>query len=156
MMLHMNRSARPLTEEAALEAIAAQSGPADEGRRGLGGDMRLLAECGILHKLIAPGDPVAQATLLRRIGRASLSVGRLAEGHMNALKLIRLYGTRLHQGRHVTAAGQGVIFGVWGADGASPVTAEHHLNGTLRLTGGKRFASGLGTVSRAVVTQRWA
>ncbi len=154
MTLQLTSTFRPLTEEAALGAIAENAALADEGRRGLAADMRRLAQSGLLRRLATPGDPVVQATLLRRIGRASLSVGRLAEGHMNAVKLIRLYGARCHQSRHLTAAGQGLVFGVWGADGAVPVTAEPHSNGTLGLKGRKRFASGLGAVSRAVVTAR--
>ena len=73
-----------------LEAIRDRARAADEGRADLAADIAELRAAGVLEALCAPGDPVAQATLLRRIGRVSLSVGRLVEGHMNAVALIRL------------------------------------------------------------------
>ena len=42
------------------------------------------------------------------------------------------------------------LWGVWGADGAEPLTLREG-----RLVGGKRYASGLGTVARAIVTVPW-
>lgn len=147
---------RPQSEADALKAVAEAALRADAGACDLSGDMRQLASSGILARLCAFEGGVqqarAQATLLRRIGRASLSVGRLAEGHMNALKLITLYGTPDQLRRHTASARNGAIFGVWGADADQPVTVVTELDGRLRLAGGKRFASGLGTVTHAVVT----
>lgn len=49
------------------------------------------------------------------IGRASLSAGRLFEGHVNAIKLLNLY-----------APGQSPdgLLGIWGADSPDPVRIE--------------------------------
>ncbi|MCA0961827.1 acyl-CoA dehydrogenase family protein [Salipiger bermudensis] len=147
------------TEADALKAVAEGALDADAGARDLSEDMRRLADSGILARLCTfeggPEQIRAQATLLRRIGRASLSVGRLAEGHMNALKLVTLYGTPEQVQRHISNARNGAIYGVWGADAAPPVTVSAELDGRLRLAGGKRFASGLGTVSHAVVTAQY-
>ncbi len=152
------RTMPPLAEACALEAIAAGALAADAGRRDLSGDMRRLASSGILARLCTFAgksyEIKTQATLLRRIGRANLSVGRLAEGHMNALKLVTLYGTPEQVQRHTAAASRGAIYGVWGADGDPPVSVAADSGGQLRLAGSKRFASGLGTVSHAVVTAK--
>ncbi|MEQ8291241.1 MAG: acyl-CoA dehydrogenase family protein [Roseovarius sp.] len=152
MTLHKVTRADAPSEDEALSSIAALAVPADQDRRSLAGDMYRLSQCGLLGALSRAGDPVQQATILRRIGRASLSVGRLAEGHMNAMKLILLYGTQAQVYRYSLEARQGMVFGVWGADDDPPVTVAADTGERLRLSGGKRFASGLGTVSRAVVT----
>lgn len=142
-----------LSQDDVLDEIAANAAAADAGQRTLAPDMALLCEAGLLARLASPTvPPREQATLLRRIARASLSVGRLAEGHMNALRLVALYGTGDQQRRHMAAADAGAIFGVWGADGPVPVGVAEYRAGRISLCGGKRFASGLGTVSRAVVT----
>ncbi|QHQ35390.1 acyl-CoA/acyl-ACP dehydrogenase [Algicella marina] len=150
------RETRSLTEAGALKAVAAGVVEADAGHRDLSGDMHRLASSGILDRLCTsaatPAEAQEHATLLRRIGRASLSVGRLAEGHMNALKLLHLYGTPAQVERHSAAARHGAIYGVWGADGDQPVRIDAELDGRVRLAGGKRFASGIGSVSYAVVT----
>lgn len=151
-------SMQPLTEVDALKAVADVALKADAGLCDLSGDMRRLAASGILARLCTfqgnPQETREQATLLRRIGRASLSVGRLAEGHMNALKLVSLYGTPEQVRRHTNLARNGAIYGVWGADADPPVRVMSELDGRLRMAGGKRFASGLGTVSHAVVTAK--
>ncbi len=94
------------------------------------------------------------AGALRRIGRADLSVGRIIEGHLNALRLIGLYGDQAQKRRFLASAGEGAVFGVWGADGPSPVEISAAASGQSRLSGSKRFASGLGLLSFAVVTAR--
>ena len=152
MTVHKVTRADAPSEEDALTSIAALAVPADQDRRSLAGDMYRLAQCGLLGVLSRGGDPLHHATILRRIGRASLSVGRLAEGHMNAMKLILLYGTQAQVYRCSLEARQGMVLGVWGADDDPPVMVEEETGGRLRLSGGKRFASGLGTVGRAVVT----
>ncbi|MBN8189762.1 MAG: acyl-CoA dehydrogenase [Rhodobacteraceae bacterium] len=152
-MIPRTASARSaLSDGDALDRIATGAVEADAGMRGLAADMTLLTACGMLERLCSEADPASHVTLLRRIGRASQSVGRLAEGHMNALGLVTLYGTVRQQHDHRAAARSGTIFGVWGADGEPPVRILRDEGAGLYLTGCKRFASGLGTVSRAVVT----
>lgn len=74
------------------------------------------------------------------IGKASLSAGRLFEGHANALKLLALYGP--------SQKPDGLL-GVWGADGPDPVRIE---GDTLR--GQKLFASGADVLDHVIVTAR--
>jgi alkylation response protein AidB-like acyl-CoA dehydrogenase len=86
--------------------------------------------------------------ILAAIGCGDLSVGRIYEGHVNALHLIRQFGTRSQQQRFGALAGAGNIFGVWNTDhpGESLV-----LDGAL-LRGRKAFASGADGLSHAIVT----
>ncbi|SHJ25740.1 hypothetical protein [Wenxinia saemankumensis] len=135
----------------ALDNIRARALAADEGRADLSQDISDLRACGLLDALAEPGDPLWQATWLRRIGRASLSVGRLVEGHMNAVALIRLYAScpRKHA---LLAQCRWALHGVWGAEREDPATIREAFDGRLTLSGTKSFASGLGLVGTAIVT----
>ncbi|WP_062012759.1 acyl-CoA dehydrogenase family protein [Aureimonas sp. AU4] len=89
--------------------------------------------------------------LLARIGGADLSLGRLLEGHLNALQLVALYGSEA-QKRHVLASVRaGTLLGVWGADTEPRFAVSGADSGELRLSGAKRYASGLGLVGLALV-----
>lgn len=86
---------------------------------------------------------------LSRIAEYSLSLARIFEGHINALGLIFRWGTDDLQTRVAEQVKDGLLLGVWGADAETPVRYCADAN---RLTGKKRYASGLGEVGRAVVT----
>ena len=142
-----------------FERIAARAEAADRGASDLRLDLEEITWAGLLVLPLPPrvggvslgspgGDPIALATLLRRIGRASLSVARLYEGHVNAVKLVSLYGDAATRARAWRAVRSGALMGVWGADGSPPL----ERGGNDRLSGTKRFASGLGLVSLAVVS----
>ena len=94
--------------------IAAGAAEADASHRDLSADMVLLATSGILRRLYAEADPADHVGLLRRIGAASLPVGRLAEGHMNAMRLIAIYGMPAKRRAHAAEALHGRVCGVWG------------------------------------------
>jgi len=107
----------------------------------------LTAACGVV-----PYDD-AQA-MLTAIGSASLTVGRLFEGHLNAVRLARRFGNATTTAilDFETAAGR--ISGVWNAErGGGGVTATR-IAGGFRLFGGKVHCSGAGSVRRPVVTAR--
>ncbi|SMO98265.1 acyl-CoA dehydrogenase family protein [Paracoccus laeviglucosivorans] len=104
----------------------------------------LLAACGELaHQ---PADALDLMAALVAIGSASLSAGRLFEGHVNAVKLVKLYAGRAAPCLMKNVA-SGALFGIWGADGAVPARLEA---GVLR--GEKLFASGADVVDRAVIS----
>jgi len=90
---------------------------------------------------------------LRMLGRANLSVARLFEGHMNAVKLVALHaGPELRDAVGARIVDDDLLLGVWGADDpAAPLSMEREGE-AIRLCGAKRFASGLGIVDEAVVT----
>lgn len=117
---------------AALDALA-RAAPAEDRGADIGPSMERLLACGILEA----GTPAELAAALVRVAEVNLPAARLAEGHVNALRLIRLLGGEARPGLH----------GVWGADADAPCEA-----GREGLRGSKRYASGLGTVTRAVVT----
>jgi alkylation response protein AidB-like acyl-CoA dehydrogenase len=108
-----------------------------------------------LRRLGLVSDPPLQTAEMTRllrclaaIGRGSLSVGRIFEGHCNALLLIRLFGTRLQHERFSLIASGGGLLGLWNADlPEEPLQLE---NG--RLDGKKCFASGVDGLRYALVT----
>lgn len=85
--------------------------------------------------------------LLRLVGRGSLAVGRLFEGHVNALTLVGLYGSAEQRDRVAGEAAQGHLFGLWNTEAAPGLSLA---DGVLR--GAKTFCSGAGHVTRALVT----
>ena len=90
--------------------------------------------------------------VLRALGRANLSVARLFEGHMNAVKLVALYGGDPEQRKVAEAVEAGALLGVWGADDPHEPVRYENRGQRLSLSGKKRFASGLGLVRKAIVT----
>ncbi|PYD48583.1 acyl-CoA dehydrogenase family protein [Novacetimonas pomaceti] len=91
--------------------------------------------------------------LLRLVGQGSLALGRIVEGHINALRLIACYGTPDQLARAAMDVHDGALFGVWVTEGATPLRMEQ-VGGTIRLRGEKIFASGARHVTRALVTAR--
>ncbi|ATR19852.1 acyl-CoA dehydrogenase family protein [Roseomonas sp. FDAARGOS_362] len=96
-----------------------------------------------------PGGTKPLMRALRRIGRASLPLGRLFEGHVNALRLVAAYGTPEQVEEAAADARAGRLFGVWAAEvpGRGLVLEED----MRRLSGGKIWCSGAGLVERALV-----
>ncbi len=90
-------------------------------------------------------------TLLTQIGRANLAVGRIYEGHVNALQLIQTFGTPTQIEAFANDAHQHKIFGVWNAEAADGVTIMPLGNGKYRLDGAKTFATGCGYVDRPFI-----
>jgi alkylation response protein AidB-like acyl-CoA dehydrogenase len=93
----------------------------------------------------------ALLALLRLIGGANLSLGRIFEGHVNALQLVARYG-HAEQVRQVAAdAAEGHLFAVWVTEAADPVS----LTGApprLQLRGSKHFCSAAALATRALIT----
>ncbi len=80
------------------------------------------------------------------IGSADLSMARLWEGHLNAIRLIQIHGSEIQNRRAARVARAGHLLGVWGADTSAPVRLDRGA-----LSGAKQFCSGLGVVHLAVV-----
>ena len=100
----------------------------------------------------APPHTLALLRTLQHLGRGNLAVGRLYEGHVNALQLVASYGTPLQQERWAADARQGHLFAVWNTEDRDGVRLEPLGGGRWRLGGGKTFASGAGHASRPLVT----
>ena len=89
---------------------------------------------------------------LAQVGRGNLVVGRLYEGHVNALQLVERFGDELQRRRWQADAVAGRLFAVWNTEAADGVKLQADGSGAYRLAGAKTFASGCGKVGRAVVT----
>jgi alkylation response protein AidB-like acyl-CoA dehydrogenase len=102
--------------------------------------------------LCEPERVGALCAILAAVGRGSLAVGRLYEGHVNALALVLRYGSDAARDRLARDTRDGHLFGVWNTEPepGGLVLAE----GALR--GAKSFASGAGHVTRPLVTARLA
>lgn len=94
------------------------------------------------------------ARVLSTIGAGSLPLGRVYEGHVNALGLILTYGTPAQRSTAAAEARAGHLFGVWATDdGAAPLRLEPSGE-AWTLHGRKILASGAGWVTRPLVTAR--
>lgn len=96
----------------------------------------------------------ALAEVLRLVGYGSLALGRLYEGHVNAIQLIARYGTPDQRSRLFADARAGHLFGVWNTEPAEGGLRVEARDTDGQLFGVKTFASGAGYVTRALVTAR--
>ena len=125
-------------------------------------EFELIAQAGLLTAPLAgkwgglglgiDASSIAQLlTILTQIGRANLAVGRIYEGHVNALQLIQTFGTLTQIETAATAAHDRKIFGVWNAEETDGVTIMPLGNGKYQLAGAKTFATGCGYVDRPFI-----
>lgn len=120
-------------------------------------DVAALQESGLLSAVLPPefagaglaGQPLCDT--LRTIGSGSLPLGRIFEGHVNALGLVARYGRRDQITLVAGEACEGRLFGVWNTDDREGLrlVAEQ---GSYRLEGRKILASGAGYIERPIVT----
>ncbi len=142
---------------AADEAVAALDRRArgEVDAAGLVADLRA---SGLLRLCLAPGDggaglateavlAPALARVLRRIGAADLSAGRLFEGHVNAVKLVALYGSPEMRAGFAADIRDGAISGCWNAERPPGLAFDG-----ARLTGEKIWCSGAGVIERPLTT----
>ena len=94
------------------------------------------------------GVPLSE--VLRSIGSGSLPLGRLFEGHVNALELVLRYGER-EQVDYRGGARAGKLFGVWNTDASNDLRLIRRRE-RYRLVGRKILASGAGHIERPLVT----
>lgn len=109
-----------------------------------------LDACGWLGQPpLGSGQMPALLRLLAAVGRGDLNAGRIFEGHVNALTLIRSHGDATQRDAYERLAGRGAAFGVWNTDAPGEPLS---LGADGRLTGKKNFASGVDGLSHAIVT----
>ena len=121
-------------------------------------DVETLAGAGVLTAALPPSfgglgfgttpdGALPLASLLGLIGSASLPLGRIIEGHVNALALVFRYASPVQQARAAVDVRAGALFGVWNTDDrADPLTVADGY-----LSGRKILCSGAGHVTRALV-----
>ncbi len=118
-----------------------------------------------------PDDPERLMDVLVAVGRGSLSLGRLYEGHVNAVTLVARYGAAANLEILRQEALAGIPSGVWMAEAATPLRLERDTelatsqDGASRkdgtkptdqatLKGEKILASGAGHFRRPLVAAR--
>lgn len=118
-----------------------------------------------LHRLFAPpeagGESFAEARaentalldVLRIVGRADLSLGRIFEGHVNALKLFAWFGSAKQKAELASKLMDGAFYGVWATEPPPGVVLGRDGEGRF-LTGAKAFATGAGGLGFAIITAR--
>jgi hypothetical protein len=94
-------------------------------------------------------DPEGLFRLLHLLGYADLSLGRIFEAHVNALELIRQFGTRKQMESAALAAQAGDLFALWVTD---PAQQGVRMSPGFVLTGEKWFCSAAGVASQALIT----
>jgi alkylation response protein AidB-like acyl-CoA dehydrogenase len=94
--------------------------------------------------------PIALFDLLRTLGRGNLAVGRIFEGHVNALKLIFLFGNETQSRLAAEDVRAGHLFAIWNSEQGDGVRLSNVPAATL--AGTKVFCSGAGYVTRALIT----
>ncbi len=145
--IHGSESEHPSLDHIA-EVLGAAADAEEAGTADIAASIALLRQARWLSDDGA-SDPDLTAERLRRVGAANLSVGRLWEGHVNALYLAHVHGDKRAVAQVDALVTKGAFLGVWGADGTTPVAPS--ADGST-LVGHKLFASGLGTVTHAVTT----
>lgn len=160
--LHALLTAAPDSVAAARRVAALAAGRADAQDRDDGfpaEDVADLARAGLLAAPVPAAEGGAGlgqepgaadlAAVLRLVGLGSLALGRLYEGHVNALQLVARYAAPADRHALFADARAGHLFGVWNTE---PPAGGLVLGPDGRLTGVKTFASGAGHVTRALVT----
>lgn len=121
-------------------------------------EMKALRQAGLLAVTL-PGEPLDERRgnmasllqLLKIVGEGNLSVGRIYEGHVNALHLIELFGTDAQKQRWFADARAGHLFGVWNTQMHDGVHLDRSEGGAVVMRGSKTFCSGALHVTRPIV-----
>jgi alkylation response protein AidB-like acyl-CoA dehydrogenase len=150
----------PVTLDAAIDAIAAGAEDLDRSPRFPDWAFTQLRAAGVLA-LTVPGEdrtPVSVArewATLRAVAAADGSVGRILDGHLNAVERIAVAAPDPLRSEVLdkVAAGE-LLLGVWGADPGPGEGDPARLVEDARVEGVKTFCSGAGGLDAALVLVR--
>ena len=139
------------------ETAFARAGDCDEDGAYPAEDVAMLHESGLITAVLPvksggaglSGVPLSE--VLQSIGSGSLPLGRLFEGHVNALELVLRCGERRQIDMAAEEARAGKLFGVWNTDDANDLRLIRRRE-RYRLVGRKILASGAGHIERPLVT----
>ena len=150
--------AERMTLADALEMIA--DGAADNDRTGAFPEtpLRALRDCGALSWGARAGTErpsgVGELGLVRQVAAADGSVGRIFDGHLNAVERIAVHApSPLREELLLAVVDEGLRLGVWGADPAAGEGEPATLY-SATLSGAKTFCSGAGGLDVALVNAR--
>lgn len=115
-----------------------------------------LRRAGLLAEFarLRPGEEAELLRVLKAVGAADLSLGRLYEGHVNAAQLVAAYGSDRQQALLDAWLADGQLMGVWNTEPQPGMTVAPVADGRWRLTGAKSFATGAGRLDRILITAR--
>jgi len=117
------------------------------------GQLRSAGALAAFRRLAEPADVAALRATLRLIGGADLSLGRVFEGHVNAVQLVEAYGDEAQRATLDADLAAGRVFGVWNTEPSPGMTLRAADGGHL-LSGAKCFATGAGHIDRVLITAR--
>lgn len=105
--------------------------------------------------LVPPGFGYADEwAAVRAVARADASVGRIYDGHLNAVDRLAVAAPAALRSAELKAVAEGrLLLGVWGADPGPEEGEPARLEASV-VTGVKTFCSGAGGLDRALVLVR--
>ncbi|MBL4678150.1 MAG: acyl-CoA dehydrogenase [Mucilaginibacter sp.] len=142
-----------------LEKIRSNAAKIDDPQTAPVEEFEWLAASGVMQVTL-PGealdfekpDTASLLHLFKLVGQANLSVGRIYEGHVNALYLVHLYADEAQKKEWYRAVREdAAIFGVWNTQNQHGLTYLG-VEGGLVLEGAKTFCSGVAIITHALVT----
>jgi len=98
-----------------------------------------------------PARSAATAELLHSLGSGSVALGRIFEGHINAIRLVMRNGNEAQRAATADDARAGHLHALWVTDGPQALQFSR-IENCIELSGEKLFCSGAGHATRAVVT----
>jgi alkylation response protein AidB-like acyl-CoA dehydrogenase len=91
--------------------------------------------------------------ILKMMGETSLPVGRIYEGHVNALQLIGLFGNADQKQCYFSEVSENQsLFGVWNTQGIDGIKIKETESGKYVLEGAKTFCSGAQWIQYPLIT----
>ena len=99
-----------------------------------------------------PDGAIGAFGLLRLLGRANLALGRVFEGHMNALRLVVTYADESQLQQVAAEIRDGHLFAIWNTERPSEEARIVEGPAGLSLMGCKSFCSAAGYATRALIT----
>jgi len=142
-----------------LLQIEAKAAETEHDADGPVAEFNLLRNAGALE-LVLPGRPLdfnepntpALLQILKDVGKANLSVGRIYEGHINTLYLIHLYATTAQREKWFSGVAEnGDVFGIWNTQDQNGINFIDQEDG-FEIRGCKTFCSGATLVTKALIT----
>jgi alkylation response protein AidB-like acyl-CoA dehydrogenase len=138
-----------ISYEALARAAGEEASASDRDGRFPKAAFEALRRLGVTGRPPLAGDEAQSLfRVLAAVGRGDLSAARIFEGHVNALLLVRLFGSEAQREHCALLASSGDLFGIWNTDvPGEGVTLEDRI-----LRGKKNFASGVEGINHALIT----
>ncbi|MGB7392839.1 MAG: acyl-CoA dehydrogenase family protein [Pricia sp.] len=89
---------------------------------------------------------------LKEFGAYDLSLGRIFEGHINAMLLVSRFGSESQKSKYFIEAIDGKLFGIWNSELPSERLRFEQNGETYVFQGAKTFCSGAKHIERPIVT----